>query len=457
MINLKHRDRDMCSGPLFSKILVFALPIMAMNILQLLFNAADMMVIGQFSGKEALAAVGATGALINLLINLFMGLSVGTSVIVAQDYGAGHPADVSRSVHTSVAVSIIGGLIVMVIGLVLCEPLLVMMGTPDDIISMSVVYMRIYFAGMPANMVYNFAAAILRAVGDSRRPMYYLVISGVVNVVLNLFFVAVLGMDVDGVAWATVISQYLSALLIMICLYRTSLAIRFIPKRLGIDRQKLKIILRVGVPAGLQGTLFSISNTLIQSAVNSFGSTMVAASSAAGNVEGIAGTTMNAYYNAAITFTGQNMGAKKYEGIDTIAKVCTVLIFATWIILCGIILLFGRPLLGMYTSDRNVIELGMQRMYIMMAAYFTCGVMNVFPGLTRGMGYSILPMLCTLIGACLLRIVWLATFFTWYRSVFMLFVCYPITWSLAGLGQVGSFFYARNRIRKRAASEAAAQ
>lgn len=457
MINLKHRDRDMCSGPLFSKILVFALPIMAMNILQLLFNAADMMVIGQFSGKEALAAVGATGALINLLINLFMGLSVGTSVIVAQDYGAGHPADVSRSVHTSVAVSIIGGLIVMVIGLVLCEPLLVMMGTPDDIISMSVVYMRIYFAGMPANMVYNFAAAILRAVGDSRRPMYYLVISGVVNVVLNLFFVAVLGMDVDGVAWATVISQYLSALLIMICLYRTSLAIRFIPKRLGIDRQKLKIILRVGVPAGLQGTLFSISNTLIQSAVNSFGSTMVAASSAAGNVEGIAGTTMNAYYNAAITFTGQNMGAKKYERIDTIAKVCTVLIFATWIILCGIILLFGRPLLGMYTSDRNVIELGMQRMYIMMAAYFTCGVMNVFPGLTRGMGYSILPMLCTLIGACLLRIVWLATFFTWYRSVFMLFVCYPITWSLAGLGQVGSFFYARNRIRKRAASEAAAQ
>ncbi|NMA34908.1 MAG: MATE family efflux transporter [Clostridiaceae bacterium] len=447
----------MCSGPLFSKILVFALPIMAMNILQLLFNAADMMVIGQFSGKEALAAVGATGALINLLINLFMGLSVGTSVIVAQDYGAGHPADVSRSVHTSVAVSIIGGLIVMVIGLVLCEPLLVMMGTPDDIISMSVVYMRIYFAGMPANMVYNFAAAILRAVGDSRRPMYYLVISGVVNVVLNLFFVAVLGMDVDGVAWATVISQYLSALLIMICLYRTSLAIRFIPKRLGIDRQKLKIILRVGVPAGLQGTLFSISNTLIQSAVNSFGSTMVAASSAAGNVEGIAGTTMNAYYNAAITFTGQNMGAKKYERIDTIAKVCTVLIFATWIILCGIILLFGRPLLGMYTSDRNVIELGMQRMYIMMAAYFTCGVMNVFPGLTRGMGYSILPMLCTLIGACLLRIVWLATFFTWYRSVFMLFVCYPITWSLAGLGQVGSFFYARNRIRKRAASEAAAQ
>ena len=454
MIISKHRDMDMCSGPLFGKILVFALPIMAMNILQLLFNAADMVVVGQFSGKGALAAVGATGALINLLVNLFMGLSVGTSVIVAQDYGAGHPADVSRSVHTSIAISIIGGLTVMVTGLVLCEPLLVMMGTPDDIISMSVLYMRIYFIGMPANMVYNFAAAILRSAGDSRRPMYYLVIAGVVNVLLNLFFVAVLDMSVAGVAWSTVISQYLSALLIMMCLYRSGLAIRFIPGRLCIDSRKLKIILRVGVPAGLQGLLFSISNTLIQSAVNSFGSTMVAASSASSNVEGFAGTTMNAYYNAAITFTGQNMGAKKYERIDTIAKVCTVLIFATWIILCGTILLFGRPLLGLYTSDPEVIELGMQRLYIMMAAFFTCGVMNVFPGLTRGMGYSILPMLCTLIGACLLRIVWLATFFTWYRSVFMLFVCYPITWSLAGIGQVASFFYARHRIRKRAAPEA---
>ncbi|HOQ07037.1 MAG TPA: MATE family efflux transporter [Clostridiales bacterium] len=456
MVISRHHDLDMCSGPLLGKMLVFTLPIMAMNILQLLFNAADMIIIGQFSGKQALAAVGATGALINLLVNLFMGLSVGTSVIVAQDYGAGKPVEVGRSVHTSIAISIIGGVTVMVTGLVLCEPLLVLMGTPDDIISMSVVYMRIYFIGMPANMVYNFAAAILRSVGDSRRPMYYLVIAGAVNVVLNLFFVAVLGMDVDGVAWATVISQYISAFLTMACLYRSSLSIRFVPRQLCIDRQKLKTLLRVGVPAGLQSTLFSISNTLIQSAVNSFGSTMVAASSAAGNVENLAGTTMNAYYNAAITFTGQNMGAKKYERIDTIAKVCTALVFATWFVLCGAILLFGRPLLSVYTSDPEVIELGMERLYVMMAAYFTCGIMNVFPGLTRGMGYSILPMLCTLIGACLLRIVWLATFFTWYRSVFMLFVCYPITWSLAGLGQVASFFYARNRIRKRTAAEAEA-
>jgi len=445
----------MCNGPLFSKILIFALPIMTMNILQLLFNAADMIIVGRFSGSGALAAVGATGALINLIVNLFMGLSVGTSVIVAQDCGAGQPDAVSRSVHTSIAISIIGGLIVMVTGLVLCEPLLGIMGTPEDIISLSVLYMKIYFIGIPASMVYNFGAAILRAVGDSRRPMYYLFVSGIVNVILNLFFVTVLHMSVDGVAWATVISQYLSMLLIMACLSRSDdAAIRFIPRRMRIDRHKLVQIVKIGLPAGLQGLLFSISNVLIQSAVNSFGSTMVAASSAASNIENFVGTTMNAYYNAAITFTGQNMGAKKYERIDTIAKVCTVLIFATWILLGGVTLLFGRTLLAIFTSEPEVIELGILRVKVMMAAYFTCGMMNVYPGLTRGMGYSILPMVCTLVGACLMRIVWLATLFTWHPTVIMLFACYPVTWALAGIGQVGSFFYARHQVRKQIIPEA---
>jgi len=425
-----------------------------MNILQLLFNAADMVVVGQSTDREALAAVGATGSLINLIVNLFMGLSVGTSVVVAQDYGAGQPGAVSRSVHTSIAVSIISGLVVMILGLILCEPLLEMMGTPGDIIDLSVLYMKIYFIGIPAAMVYNFGAAILRAVGDSRRPMYYLIVSGIVNVIFNLFFVIVLHMGVAGVAWATVISQYLSLLLIMICLYRSDGSIRFMPRQMRIDAKKLKDIVKIGLPAGLQGLLFSISNVLIQSAVNSFGSTMVAASSAASNVEGFVGTTMNAYYNAAITFTGQNMGAKKYDRIDTVAKVCTALIFITWIILGGATVIFGKPLLGFYTSDPEVIELGMLRMKVMMVVYFTCGVMNVYPGLTRGMGFSVMPMLCTLVGACLMRIVWLATFFAWYPTVIMLFACYPVTWSLAGLGQVGCFFYARHRIRKSAEQEA---
>lgn len=444
----KNHDIDMCSGPLFSKILIFALPIIAMNILQLAFNAADMIVVGKFSGREALAAVGATGALINLIVNTFMGLSVGTAVVVAQDYGAGKLSDLRDSVHTSIAISVICGLVVMVIGLVFCKPMLIMMGTPEDILELSILYMKIYFLGVPAMMVYNFGAAILRAVGDSQRPMYYLIFTGSINVILNMFFVIVLHMSVDGVAWATVISQFLSVALVMLYLFRSNRGIRFIPRQMRINRNKLMEITRIGLPAGLQSFLFSVSNVMIQSAINSFGSVMVAASSAASNIEGIVGTTMNAYYNAAITFTGQNMGAKKYDRIDKIAKVCTVLIFATWILISGITLILGRPLLSLYTSDSEVIDVGMMRIKLLMLTYFTCGIMNVFPGLSRGMGYSVLPMVSTLIGACLMRIVWLKTVFVWYPTVIGLFACYPVTWGLAGLGQVGIFFYARHKIRK---------
>lgn len=445
----KDRNRDMTSGPLFVNILMFSLPIMAMNILQLLFNAADMVVVGRFSGKEALAAVGATSSLINLIVTLAMGFSVGTSVVIAQNYGANKELELNRSVHTSIAISVISGFIVMVIGLLFCKPLLEMMGTPNDIIHLSVLYMRIYFVGIPATMVYNFGAAILRAIGDSRRPMYYLVIAGIVNVVLNLIFVTQFNMSVDGIAWATTISQFISATLILICLYRSHGAIRFIPKQLRIHKQQLKDIMRVGIPAGLQSFLFSISNVLIQSSVNSFGSTMVAASSASSNIEGFAGTTVNAYYNAAISFTGQNMGAKKYDRIDSIAKICTILVFVTWFIVGGALMVFGKQLLGIYSSDPVVIELGYMRMRIMMMLYFTNGIMIVFPGLTRAMGYSILPMLSTLVGACIARIVWIYTVFAWNPTPFTLFICYPVTWALAGMGQVAIFLYARKQIRQR--------
>jgi putative MATE family efflux protein len=452
---LRNRDIDMCNGPLFGKILMFSLPIMAMNILQLLFNAIGMIVVGRFSGSEALGAVGATASLINLIITLFMGLSVGTSVIVAQDYGAGKPEEVSRSTHTSISVSIIGGIIVSAIGIVFCKPLLVIMGTPQDIIDLSVLYMRIYFIGTPATMVFNFAAAILRSIGDSRRPMYFLVAAGIVNIIFSLFFVVLLKLSVAGVAMAAVISQYLSFALIMISLIRSDKAIRLSPKRLlNIDKSKLLSLIRIGLPAGLQGLLFSISNVLIQSAVNSFGSTMVAASSAAGNVEGFVSMSMMAYYNAAIAFTGQNMGAKKYERIDIVAKVCTVLIFATWFLIGGLTWMFRRQLLSLYTTNPEVVELGMLRLSVMMAFYFTCGIMNVYPGLTRGMGYSILPMLCTLIGACLMRIIWLVTVFEWYPTEIMLFTCYPVTWALAGIGQIASFFYARRKIHQKVVPEA---
>lgn len=448
---------DLSKGPLFGKIVRFALPIMAMNFLQLLFNAADMIVVGRFTGSISLAAVGATGALINLIVNFFMGLSVGTSVVVAQDYGANKPDAVSRSVHTTVIISALGGLLVMGLGLAFCKPLLTMMGTPDDIIDLSVLYMRIYFLGIPASMIYNFSAGILRAVGDSRRPMYYLVVSGIVNVLLNLFFITVLHMTVDGVAWATTIAQYLAMTLILVCLYRSEGAIRLIPRQLRVDREKLLQIIRIGLPAGVQNLLFSISNVLIQSAVNSFGSTMVAASSASGNIESFVGTSMNAYYNAAITFTGQNMGARQYKRIDEVAKICAMLIFGTWFVLGGSIVLFSRPLLSIYTTDLAVIELGMMRMRIMMMVYFTCGIMSVFPGLSRGMGFSVLPMISTLVGACLMRIIWLVTVFALYPTPVMLFVSYPVTWTLAGMGQVAVFLYARRRIAQRAINERAAQ
>src|SRR5690554_3334712 len=299
-MTVRKRQSDMTSGPLLSQLLAFALPIMAMNILQLLFNAADMVVVGRFAGSQALAAVGATGPLINLIINLFIGLSVGTSVVVAQDYGAKAVEDIRQGVHTSITISVIGGFLVAVIGVVFCRPLLNLMGTPADIIDLSTVYMRIYFLGVPATMIYNFGAAILRATGDSTRPMYFLSAAGVVNVLLNLLFVIALNAGVSGVAWATVISQYLSLTLIMLNLLRNTGPLRFSLRRLRIDWDKLKEIAYIGIPAGLQNSLFSISHVAIQSAVNSFGSTVVAANTAAGNVEGFVGTIMNAYYNAVL-------------------------------------------------------------------------------------------------------------------------------------------------------------
>lgn len=444
---MKHRNElDMVHGPLLKNMLLFALPILAMNLLQLLFNAADMVVVGRFAGSDALGAVGATGALINLLVNLFMGLSVGTSVLVAQDCGAGRPSEVSKSVHTSIAVSIIAGFGVGAAGAVFCRPLLSLMGTPENILDLSTVYMRIYFYGMPANMIYNFGAAVMRAAGDSRRPMYYLIISGAVNVLLNLLFVIVFKMSVAGVAIATVISQYLSLVLLMQSLLRYDGMIRFSWKKMRIDRAKLVGLVRIGLPAGAQGTLFSISNVLIQSAVNSFGSTLVAASSASSNLEGLLGTTMNAYYNAAITFTGQNIGSGNPKRVDGIVKAILLFVLVTWIVLGGAVMLFSRQILSIYSSDPEVLDLGVIKVNVMMILYCSCGLMNAMPGVMRGMGYSFMPMLITLVGCCLFRIVWLYTAFAWYPTIQVLFACYPVTWSVAAIGHVISYLLVRRKM-----------
>jgi putative MATE family efflux protein len=445
---IRPQNLDATQGPIFRKFLLFAFPIMIMNLLQLLFNAADMIVVGRFAGSDALAAVGATAPLINLIVNLFMGLSVGTSVIVAQDRGG--PPGTDPAVGPYVGCdqyrrrrACDGDGICVLCSIAHCH------GTPDNIFDQSVLYMRIYFLGMPASMVYNFGAGILRAVGDSRRPMYYVVIAGIVNVVLNLIFVIGMHIGVAGVAWATTISQYLSMVLILVCLVRSEDPIRLHIRELRVDQKKLVQIVRIGLPAGLQGLLFSISNVLIQSAVNTFGSTLIAASSAAGNVEGFVGTSMNAYNNAAITFAGQNMGARKYDRIDRVAKVSTVLVFATWI-------LWVAPRAFARTPAARALHVGSgSRASRDDSIDGTAGglfllrhherVSRTF----RGMGYSILPMLSTLTGACLLRIVWLYTFFAWYPTVFMIFIAYPITWTLAGIGQVGVFLYARRQIRLR--------
>ena len=438
---------DMTSGPLLKKMLLFALPIMGMSCLQLLFSAADMVVVGRFCGKEALGAVGAVGSPIGLLLGLFLGLSVGTSVVVAQDYGAQDWDGVSRAVHTSILAGALIGVMTMGVGQIFCGPLLESIETPANILDMSILYMRIYLFGVPANMVYNFSAAALRAMGDSKRPMYYLVISGAVNAVLNVLFVVVFRRSVDGVALATIISQYLAMGMILRCLCRSGGPAVLEWKRLRIDRQKLRTVLRIGIPAGAQSVLFSISGVLIQSGVNSFGSDFVAGKAAYDNLEGFANSVASAYTSTAITFTGQCMGAKKYDRIDRVAKQCALQVMLITAIVSAFFIIFGEKLLGIYSDDPNVIEYGMLHMYVIMSGLALCGFMLAFPGVTRGMGYSVLPTVCTLLGACVMRIVWIRTVFVWYPLPAVLLACYPVSWVLTNIGQLAVFFYARKKVR----------
>lgn len=429
----KSYEIDMCNGPLLSKILIFYFPLMLSGILQLLFNAADIVVVGRFAGSESLAAVGSTSALINLLVNVFIGLSVGANVLVARFYGGGQKRALSEMVHTAMMASLVGGLMLVVIGLVVSEPALRLMGTPDDVIAHSVLYMRIYFLGMPAMMAYNFGAAILRAVGDTRRPLYYLMIAGVVNVVLNLIFVIVFSLGVAGVALATDISQIISALLVIRCLMRTDSDYRLNLKELRIVPDKLVKLVQIGVPAGVQGMLFSLSNVLIQSSINSFGSVVMAGNTAAGNLEGFIYTAMNAFYQTAISFTGQNFGARNYKRIGKIALICLVSVCLTGIIMSNTAYLFGGTLLQLYSTDAEVIQYGLLRMSYIFIPYCICGMMDVMVGLLRGMGYSIMPMLVSLTGACLFRIVWIYTVFQQNRTLEILYISYPVSWTLTFL------------------------
>ena len=431
---------DMCNGPLLGKIIVFYIPLMLSGVLQLLFNAADVIVVGKFAGDEALAAVGSTSSLINLLVNVFIGLSVGTNVLVARYYGAGQKKELCSMVHTSVMTSLISGLILVFAGFFLAKPALELMAVPEDVIQMSILYMRIYFAGMPVMMAYNFGSAILRAVGDTKRPLYYLLAAGVVNVVLNLIFVIVFRMSVAGVALATVISQALSAVLVLRCLMITPTDYQLSIRNLRVDGDKLLKMIQIGIPAGLQGALFSISNVLIQSSVNSFGSTVMAANGAASNIEGFVYTSMNALHQSAISFTGQNYGAKKFDRIGKILVICLTLVILVGLVLGNGAYLLGGTLLTLYTDNPEAISYGVLRLSVICTTYCLCGMMDVIVGSIRGMGYGILPMLVSLTGACLFRVLWIFTVFQKYHNLKCLYVSYPISWALTFAAHLICFF-----------------
>lgn len=439
-------EMDMCSGSLLPKILLYSLPLMLSGILQLLFNAADVVVVGRFAGSDALAAVGSTSSLINLLVNVFMGLSVGTNVMVARFFGAGQKKELEEMVHTAILTSIVSGVVLVFVGLVLSRPALLMMDTPEDVIDQAVLYIRIYFVGMPAMMLYNFGSAVLRAVGDTRRPLYFLMIAGVVNVILNLFFVISLSMGVAGVALATIISQTISALLVLLCLMRTEGDYRVELKRLRIVKDKMIKMIKIGLPAGMQGALFSVSNVLIQSSVNSFGSIAMAGNTAAQNLEGFVYTAMNSLHQTCISFTGQNYGARQYKRMGKILVICLGCVIAVGVLMGNGVYLAGGVLLKLYSPDAEVIKYGMLRLFYICTTYALCGMMDVMVGSLRGMGYGIMPMLVSLTGACLFRVVWIMTVFKSYHSLEVLYVSYPISWGLTFTVHLLCFFIVYRRV-----------
>ncbi len=396
---------DMCSGSISKKMIRFAIPLMLSGILQLLFNAADIIVVGRFAGDASLAAVGSTTSIINLLTTLFIGMSVGVNVLVANNFAAKSEKDLEKTVHTAITLSIISGILLTFIGVVAAPKILLLMQTPDEILGLAVIYLRTYFMGMTAVMVYNFGSAILRGIGDTKRSLYFLTFSGVINVALNLFFVIALKLDVFGVGLATVLSQVVSAILVVICLIKEKSAINLNIKKLRIDKEKFIRILQIGLPAGFQGVLFSLANTVIQSSVNGFGSTVIAGNSASANVEGFALTSMNAFHQAAISFTGQNIGAGKIERVNKILYTALICVFVVASIFCVIYIGLDEFLIGLYTESDDVIKAGIKRLTIIAASYALAGMMDVVVGSLRGMGYSFVPMIVSIGGICALRLV----------------------------------------------------
>ena len=450
-VNKKKYELDMCSGPIVSRLLIFTGPLILSSILQLLFNAADVIVVGKYAGDNSLAAVGSVGPVTNLMVNLFIGLSVGANVMASRYFGAKDDEHFSKTLHTSMVISLIGGIIVGVVGFVASYRILVMMSSPAEVINLATLYLRIYFIGMPSLLVYNFGSAILRAVGDTRRPMHYLLFSGVVNVLLNLLFVIAFRMDVAGVALATVISQTISAALVVWCLMKEDGILHLSLTKLRIDRGTFIKIVRIGLPAGLQGMMFSLSNIIIQSSVNSFGAVVVAGNSAAQSLEGFVYVSMNSFYQACMSFVSANVGAGKYDRINKIALRAEICVVVVGLVLGNLFYYYGYGLLSLYTDSTPVMQAGKDRMLYVMVPYFLCGMMDVMVGAIRGIGYAVMPMIVSLIGACGLRLFWIFTFFQLprFHSTRYLFLTYPVSWAITFMAHLICFIIVKKKFDRR--------
>ena len=439
---------DMCSGPIMPKLISFSIPLMLSGILQLMFNAVDIVVVGKFSGSLALAAVGSTTALINVFTNLFIGISLGANVLSARFYASGRTKEMSETVHTSIALALISGILMALVGLGFARSALELMGTPADVIGQSALYMRIYFMGMPFFMLYNYGAAILRSVGDTKRPLLFLIISGVINAVLNMILVICFHLDVAGVAIATVVSQMISCVLVLRCLYRSegSYQLRF--SRLTLKWVYLKQIFQVGIPAGLQSTVINFSNALLQSSVNSFGSVAMAGYTAANNIFGFLYAAANSVTQACMSFTSQNYGVGKLKRMDKVLIHCMILTVGISLTLgCGAYV-FGPELLKIYTDEAEVIRCGMEILSFTTVPYFFCGIMDLFPGALRGMGHSAVPMILSVIGTVDMRIIWIFMIFPAHRSLEVLFISYPASWIATIILQVGCFLIVRKKVHR---------
>lgn len=427
-VKQKNNEIDMTKGSIIFKQIRFILPLMFTGMLQLLYNAVDVIVVGRYAGTTALSAVGSTGALTNLIINVFIGLSVGISVVTATYFGKKDNEGVHKTIHTGITLAIIGGLFFAVFGYFISPVLLVMMSSPLDIIDLSSLYMRIIFIGMPFNLVYNFSAAILRAVGDTRRPLQYLGFSGIINVVLNLIFVINFNMSVAGVAFATIIAQAISMFLIIRCLLKSEGALKLSFDKLKIHKEQALKIIKIGIPAGIQSSCFSLSNVLIQSSINGFGSIVMAGNAAAANIEGFVYTACNSVVQSTITFVGQNKGANKPERIKKNFYYGSALVFVVGFTMSSLVVLFSTQLVGLYTSDSAAIAVGIKKLTMCTSIYFFFGLMDLTAGMLRGLGKSIGPMVITLLGICAFRIVWVMFVFSANPTLDVLYYSYPISW-----------------------------